>query len=107
MAEKSKVKITVAKKLDARDIFGNQMPETSDAFQGPICTLWEEGKKFIVQEDGRMPSDFCSWAWYDIHRDLSVLRFGGNFLWMKEPGVGFVSCTDGLRPVIFKLERIK
>jgi hypothetical protein len=55
MAEKSKVKITVAKKLDARDIFGNQMPETSDAFQGPICTLWEEGKKFIVQEDGRMP----------------------------------------------------
>lgn len=106
MADRSKVKITVVKKLDTKDVFGDQMPETSDAFQGTTCTLWEEGRKFIVHEDGRMPTEFCSWAWHDIHRELSVLRFGGNFPWMKRPGVGYACCTDGLRPVVFKLERI-
>ena len=25
--------------------------------------------------------------------------------WIKTPGVAIVSCNDGLRPVIFKLER--
>lgn len=107
MADKSKVKITVVKRLDTKDVFGSQMPETSDAFQGTTCTLWEDGREFIVQEDGKMPPDFCSWAWHDIHRELSVLRFGGNFPWMKKPGVGYACCTDALRPVIFKLERVE
>ena len=105
MADRSAIRVTVAKKMNLKDIFGSQLPETSDAFQGPVCTLWEEGKEFVVEKDGKMPPDFCSWAWHDIHRDLTVLRFGGNFPWMKKPGIGYVSCTDGLRPVIFKLER--
>ena len=106
MAGKSKVKITVEKKLDTRDVFGSQMPEVSDDFQETTCTLWEEGREFTVQEDGKMPPDFCSWAWHDIHRELSVLRFGGDFPWMRNPGMGYACCTDGLRPVVFKLERI-
>jgi uncharacterized repeat protein (TIGR04076 family) len=106
MAGRSKVKITVAKKLDTKDIFKTQMPETSDDFK-TMCTLWEEGKEFIVQEDGKLPSDFCSWAWHDIHREISILRFGGNFPWMKKPGIVYSCCTDGLRPVIFKLERVE
>lgn len=81
------------------------MRETSDDFQSTF-SLWAEGKEFIVQEDGKMPSDFYSWAWHDIHRDCIVLRLEGNFAWMKKPGIGYTCCTDGLRPVIFKLERI-
>ena len=31
----------------------------------------------------------------EVHRD-------GD--WIKKPGIAIVSCNDGLRPVIFKLE---
>ncbi|RLB26553.1 MAG: TIGR04076 family protein, partial [Deltaproteobacteria bacterium] len=27
--------------------------------------------------------------------------------WLKQKGVAIACCTDGLRPVIFKLERIE
>lgn len=104
MSKRSKVKISVVKKMDSKDVFGSQLPETD---LDRTCLLLKEGQEFVVQEDGKMPADFCSWAWHDIHRDLTVLRFGGNFPWMKEPGIGYACCTDGLRPVIFRLERIK
>jgi len=106
MADISKVKITVLKKMDSKDVLGELMPGTSGDFNSK-CILWDEGREFIVQEDGKMPDGFCSWAWHDIHRDLTVLQFGGNFPWLKESGKGYTCCTDGLRPVIFKLERVK
>jgi len=48
----------------------------------------------------------CSWAFADIQRDITLLRLGGNFPWMKEKGTILSCCTDGVRPVTFKLERI-
>ncbi|MHA1187160.1 MAG: TIGR04076 family protein [Candidatus Heimdallarchaeota archaeon] len=53
-----------------------------------------------------MPEGFCMWAWRDLYKDLSVLFFGGNF-WRKEKGTIHSSCTDGRKPVVFKLERIE
>jgi uncharacterized repeat protein (TIGR04076 family) len=46
-------------------------------------------------------------AWHDIYRNLTLLRSGGNVPWMEQAGITRTSCTDGLRPVIFKLGRIK
>ena len=106
MATTSEIKITVVKKMDSKDVLGKSMPETSEDYTS-TCNLWEEGKEFIVKRDGKMPENFCSWAWHDIHRDITTLQFGGNFPWIKEPGKGYTCCTDGLRPVVFKLERIK
>jgi len=54
----------------------------------------------------QMPEGFCSWAWADIQRDVIHMGLGGDFPWMKKPGVMISCCTDGLRPVVFKLERI-
>jgi len=53
-----------------------------------------------------MPPDFCSWAWADIQRDVAHLALGGDFPWMKQRGTMITCCTDGLRPVVFRLERI-
>jgi len=52
------------------------------------------------------PEKFCGWAWRDIYKDVSVLAFGGDFDWTK-PGVAITCCTDGNRPVVFKLERME
>ena len=101
----AKVKITVVKKVDNRDMFGDNPPAK---FTVPTaCDEIELGQEFIVDEGVGCPQGFCPWAYADIQRDIVTLLFGGNFPWMKERGVVLSSCTDGIRPVVFKLERIE
>jgi uncharacterized repeat protein (TIGR04076 family) len=103
MFKQHKVKITVLKRLNASDIF-EEMPVTP-LTSVEACELFKDGQEFIVSEDGKMPEGFCTPAWNTIHRNIWMLRFGGNLPWYEEKGVAVVCCEDGLRPVIFKLER--
>jgi uncharacterized repeat protein (TIGR04076 family) len=64
-----------------------------------------EGKEFI-SKDFAMPPGFCAWAWSDIQRDVVVLASGGNLPWVSKDGVAISCCTDGFRPVVFRLERL-
>ena len=67
------------------------------------CDRFSEGQEFI--SDGWMPEGFCNFAWPDIHKYVLVLARGGNMVGVK--GGTFVTCcTDGFRPVFFKLERV-
>ena len=99
-----KVKITVVKKLNNKEIFGGHPPLESTG--APECDRLQLGQEFI-SENGACPAGFCSWAFADIQRDIVHLRFGGDFPWMKTKGTILSCCTDGARPVIFKLERIE
>ncbi len=104
----AKIKITVLSKIDPSVVFkGNipNMPKSGKPYEK--CTAFEEGQEFIT-EDRTRPEGFCGWAWNDIQKDLSVLDFGGSFWpdWM-EPGKMITCCTDGVRPVSFKMERIE
>jgi uncharacterized repeat protein (TIGR04076 family) len=101
----AKVKITVLKKMSnpelARDYCVRGEAEH-------ICPLLEEGKEFIA--DGRQPEGFCTWAWDDIGKYLTVFQAGGNFTdtmkWMKDRNTVIACCTDGIRPVVFRIERM-
>jgi uncharacterized repeat protein (TIGR04076 family) len=44
-------------------------------------------------------------AWADIQRDVMVMRLGGARDGRKGPGTRLSACTDGMKPVIFPLER--
>jgi len=103
--EQYDVKITVAKKLSVKDVFGSSPPKISQEVE-PVCPRFKEGDTFI-SEKGMCPQGFCGWAFADIQRDIAHLRFGGSYTWMQEQGVAYSCCTDGLRPVIFRLERMK
>lgn len=99
------VKITVVKKLSTVDVFGENLSrDTADGLE-TVCPRLEEGQEFIVKQDGAVPSGFCPWAWHDIQREIWTIRNGGGFPWMKREGILYACCTDGLRPVFFKLER--
>ncbi|OPX59747.1 MAG: hypothetical protein A4E25_00939 [Methanobacterium sp. PtaB.Bin024] len=75
------------------------------------CTLFEEGQEFVTGLE--KPEGFCDWAWNDLLRFISVLLTGGNFSedifqgWMKDDKTMIACCTDGIRPVIFKLEKVE
>ena len=105
---RSRVKIMVLKRVDPSVIFDGDvpnMPGTDREYS--VCNAFKDGDEFVVELDGRMPDGFCSWAWRDIYKDVSVLRFGGNFDPWVEKGVAITCCSDGIRPVSFKMERIE
>jgi len=102
MVELHKVKITVLKRFHPSEVF-EKSPATSHAVEA--CGLFRDSQEFIV-EDLRMPEGFCTSAWVSMYSNIRLLSFGGDLPWIKEKGVAVNCCTDGLRPVIFKLERI-
>ena len=95
------VKISIVKKLKTDEIFQKYASDEAES----ICPAVQIGDEFISKSMA-MPEGFCSWAWADIQRDVIHLAMGGDFPWIKQPGKMISSCTDGLRPVIFELERI-
>ena len=71
------------------------------------CPVFNVGQSFIVHDAGEIPKDFCAWAWADIQRDIAILLFGGQPQpIMKNRYSMFCCCDEGIRPVIFKIERI-
>lgn len=102
---KSKVGVTVLKKLSSEGIFGENPPLGKKA---KPCPVFEVGQEFVVSEDGEMPKGFCHWAWNDLYKVVTALRYGVNWdSGTKAKGAATIHCcTDGLRPVIFKLERV-
>ena len=95
------IKITVIKKIETGDIFDNYAVGEAQA----SCPAVQVGDEFMSKKMA-MPDGFCSWAWADFQRDVVHLAMGGDFPWMKEKGKMITCCTDGLRPVLFKLERL-
>jgi len=104
----AKVKITVLKKLSTKDIYGGSVnfpARLADDFpqECPLCNV---GDEFIVNDIVSCPAGFCAWAFADMERDITHLLLGGDHPWLKDAGVAITCCTDGLRTVYFKLERI-
>lgn len=75
-----------------------------------LVQLFPEKQEFISGFE--KPEGFGDWPWNDIYRFAAVLLSGGNFSkdhfegWMKDDRTMVACCTDAIRPVIFKIERI-
>ena len=100
----SKVKITVLKRQDTKAIFDEYPVAERDWFVP--CKIYEDGEEFILEENLAMPKKFCASAWHAIYPNVRVLAYGGNLPFFKEEGVAITCCADGMRPVIFKIERM-
>jgi uncharacterized repeat protein (TIGR04076 family) len=51
------------------------------------------------------PEGFCNWAYADFQKHLVRLYLSEENL--KDRKSYYLACTDGKKPVIFKLERIE
>ncbi len=100
-----KCKITVLRKM-----YNADYAEEYTQSNASVCESFEEGQEFVVENMVRPPDDFCAWAWIDLQRSVQTLLRGGNFSdtgWMKDDNVLIACCSDGIRPVVFKLERVE
>ena len=104
----SKVKITVLRCFKPEEVF-KDLPVKAKYLNGNPCPLHEEGQIFYLEDDAtgdRGPEGFCWYAWNAIMPYTMTLRHQGDFdEWYEEPGVCVLCCPDGLRPVVFKIER--
>ncbi len=100
-----KCRITVVKRTINQDLIAEYVSDTRESFGR--CQAFEDGQEFILDGFPLRPEGFCDWAWADIHRDVVTTMFGGNYPWIQQRGTAITCCTDGLRPVIFKVERIE
>jgi uncharacterized repeat protein (TIGR04076 family) len=103
MVELHKVKITVLKRFHPSEVFEKSPVTPAEPLEA--CNLFRDGQEFIVNSL-EMPKGFCGSAWVSIYGNVRLLSFGADLPWFKEKGVAVNCCIDGLRPVIFKLERI-
>jgi uncharacterized repeat protein (TIGR04076 family) len=97
--ESVKCKITVLKRTIHQDLY-----EQYRGKPGNLCEVFTEGQEFIIDSPPfAVPEGFCQWAWADIrpflHGIYGGIRYGGADVFVT-------CCTDGFRPVLFKVERI-
>lgn len=97
-----KVKITILKTTLQEDLAKEYGVEGLST-----CPLMSEGEVYYA--DYAKPEGFCDEAWKAIYQYVFALAHGVQDVWyfhdwIEKPGVAIVSCNDGLRPVIMKLE---
>ena len=97
--EQFAVKITVLKKLFHKEIFEQLHPHNPERWEH--CRHFEQGQEFFASKESpwEMPAGFCGWAWADIQKLVYGMARGGNDVFVT-------CCTDGFRPVLFKLEKV-
>ncbi|WP_094603172.1 hypothetical protein SPSIL_035530 [Sporomusa silvacetica DSM 10669] len=71
------------------------------------CPFHTVGQVFYA--DYAKPEGLCDEAWKAFYQYVFALAHGSEVFyygdWIDKPGVAICSCNDGLRPVIFKIER--
>jgi uncharacterized repeat protein (TIGR04076 family) len=101
MVDVHDVKITVLKTLGTKELWGDDAPPSDAA---DVCSLYTVGTEYI-SKGLAVPENWpCSWAWHDIFKEVLHIGLGGDFF--VDPGnFIYACCTDGMRPVFFKIER--
>ena len=100
------VKITVIDKIAKQELQRQYGVLDFKDGDDTTCDRFKIGDTFTYGDGDIVPSGFCAWAWADIHRDVVALKNGANFRSKKQEGTQIACCTDGFRPVFFKIERI-
>lgn len=95
-----KCKITVLRALYFKDLADAYPPHE----KGP-CEQLKEGDVFYTSGPFGvdMPEGFCKPAWAAIQTYAAVLASGGKVY--SRDDVHVTACPDGVRPVLFRMER--
>ena len=100
-------KITVIERSFRQDFVEQYVEAERKKTLGP-CEVFTVGQTFIVDAAASMPQGFCPWAWSDIYKVLVGYYANGSFdMWTQGGNTIIACCTDGTRPVYFKIDKIE
>ena len=102
------VKITIVKTQFYPDLVADVDLSVKDNESFGPCPFFNVGDVMLVRNIDHLPDGFkCLWAWADIERDIALILYGGQPQpLLTNPHSMYSCCDEGLRPVIFKLERV-
>lgn len=102
------LRITVVRTTELKEIYGDKPPRGLRGQPETTCPCFKVGDSYMVTDKGgKPPADFpCAWAWHDLFQVVLGLQLGGNYPEFED-GVYYASCTNGLHPVYFRLERVE
>ena len=108
MPWKNRCQITVLKKTYDPDLAEAYL---SNPQVGP-CTRFQEGQTFLVDKDNyltMLDGQFCAEAWQAIQHYVYAALQGGDPMhgWSMDDRGMINCCNDGVRPVIFKIQRLE
>lgn len=103
----NKCKITVLRREFYQDLADEYLANPNAG----KCNKFQDGQEFILDQGdffNMLNGKFCSEAWDAISRYVYAALQGGSIMrgWTKDEKVMISCCNDGVRPVIFKIERI-
>lgn len=93
--KKYSLKVTVLKRTVQQE-FSNQFRDG----KVEACPQFKDGQEFMVNSVWSAPEGFCHWAWADLRTLFHIVNSGTMPLMVG-------CCTDGFRPVFFKIERVE
>lgn len=102
-----KCKITVLRREYYQDLADEYLADP----QTGKCPVFEDGQEILVDSENYfnlMKEPFCSEAWDCLGKYVYTALQGGAIMkgWTNDEKMLIACCNDGVRPVIFKLERI-
>ena len=100
----TKCRITVLRRMANYDLIEEYHHRTVAP-----CDQFVDGQVFVLDRWDQTPEGFCEWAWQDIHGKLQLVVGEAEFVPepIKRSGMMIACCTDGFRPVVFKMERLE
>ena len=99
------VRITVLKREFYAELAEEYLSEGASA---GACPLQAEGDVFLYTGGAERPEGLCPWAWIDLYSAIATLYAGGDEnTWYRHGGTRILCCTDGIRPVVYRLELVR
>ncbi|MDR0876140.1 MAG: TIGR04076 family protein [Clostridiales Family XIII bacterium] len=98
-----KCKITVVRRCFFEDLASEYVSIEDYGF----CPVFKDGEVYITGGlfGADMPEGFCAVAWECVQKQAAVFAYGGKAMGIDD--VHLMCCSDGARPVIFRLEAIE
>ena len=99
-----KCKITVLKRTLNQDLIKQYLED--EYKDTSLCECFSDGQVIMIEDYSMVPEGFCASAWADIRKDILAVAMGADMPGIKQRGTIITGCTDWLRPVLFKVERL-
>ena len=98
------VRITVLRREFYPDLAEAYLSEGASA---GACPLQAVGDVFLYTGGAEKPEGLCPWAWLTLYNKVNTLSSAGfENGWYKGGRTRIDCCTDGVRPVIFRVEAL-
>jgi len=103
----SRARITVLKRTFHPDLVKHEISDAELRSSFEPCPIFKEGDSYIAEGWPEKPEGFCPRAWADVRHEVEMVMHGATAPWIDPGGSTIACCNDGLRSVVFRIERMK